>query len=115
MQHGRQQHESYAAAGERIVNGKRQPFGRLAVASAYRDMLAVYRMHGTDCTNPSRHLEWWYASKGLWISAEKRLQRLTLEQMARKARANANYRVVVYDYAGRSVVLDAAQTRLRGE
>jgi hypothetical protein len=109
-------HESTAAAFEvrNARTGEIRSAGRIAVAKAYEEMLAVYRMHGTDCCNPSRLMEYYYEAKDTWVSAERALQRLTLEQMIHMARGNPRYyRVVVFDYAGRRIVLDTVNVQIR--
>ncbi len=123
------QHEAISAACEvvRTVTLRRKdgvmvrvnrvvPYGSIATPSAYHMMQTVYRMHGTDTTNPTRLLEWYYEAKQTWVSAPKRLQREPLECMVRRARSNPTYfRVVVYDYAGRRIIVDHMNAEVRGD
>lgn len=119
MSHFKAQHEGRAAAFEarHVKTGEVRAFGTLAVASAYAEILAVYRkQYGKVPPRPQFLLEWFYAKRVMWVDAERSLQKLTLSQMVRLARANPKfYRVVVFDYNGTRQVVNANGVRVAGD
>lgn len=111
-------HEAIAAAYEvrdakgRVIGSH----GELAVPSAYAQILDVYRQSEWERRSlPVRYLEYYYAAKDTWVTAERRLQRLSLEEMVRMARSNPKFYRVVYTCGGRTQVLDTPHIILRGE